>query len=182
MTEYKNYSLEQLDKWLYDCMSCDDITPQEIYDKIHDVVKGQHDYYELQKNRLHDLLGMLKGDGKSFVPPKGMELPEDHFERDMLIYSMMGKENTKKQSDDKVVHTYDDMIAMGYEMTADGFWFRECKQNSWNLIVEEDMASGDYYITLPKELLTKVNWKENDELEWRCQEDGTIKLSKVDVT
>lgn len=154
MTDYKKYSLDQLDNWLHDCMSCDDITPQEIYDKIYHVVKEQYEYYKHQTNRIYDLMLLLNNNAN----------------------------HIQSLGESKLNSTYDNMVENGFTMTADGFWVKETQENSWFLRVELDMASGEYYVTLPDELLTKANWKENDELEWRYQEDGTIKLSKVDVT
>lgn len=51
--------------------------------------------------------------------------------------------------------------------------------NTWTLPVELDGLTGDCLVTLPDDLLDKVGWKENDQLEWIDCGDGTFKLSKV---
>ena len=46
MTDYKNYSLENLENWLHDAMSAGEATPQEIYDGIVKVVRENHEYHK----------------------------------------------------------------------------------------------------------------------------------------
>jgi hypothetical protein len=57
------------------------------------------------------------------------------------------------------------------------------KVKKWILPVQE-MENGDsmeqeYFIQLPDDLLEQVNWKENDELNWEDNGDGTFTLRKV---
>ena len=40
--DYKKYSLENLENWLYDAMSAGEATPQEIYDVIVNAVKDNY--------------------------------------------------------------------------------------------------------------------------------------------
>jgi hypothetical protein len=81
----------------------------------------------------------------------------------------------------KIDMTYDDMIAAGYEMTADGFWIpspKEEKVKKWVLPVEVDAASGEYFLTLPDDLLDKLSWSEGDCIEWIDNNNGTLSVRK----
>jgi bifunctional DNA-binding transcriptional regulator/antitoxin component of YhaV-PrlF toxin-antitoxin module len=49
---------------------------------------------------------------------------------------------------------------------------------SWEVVVQEDAETGEYFLQLPPELLELQNWKEGDELEWTEGEDGSWFLSK----
>jgi hypothetical protein len=70
--------------------------------------------------------------------------------------------------------TYSEMIADGYEMTADGFWFKESKKEDkikkWILPVEEvkdeDTDEYIYCVSFPDDLLEAANLKEGDFVEW----------------
>lgn len=48
----------------------------------------------------------------------------------------------------------------------------------WTLPVEIDGASGEYFLTLPDDLLDKLSWSEGDSLEWVDNKDGTLSLRK----
>jgi hypothetical protein len=61
--DYKKYSLEQLENWMYDAMSCGDATPQEIYDVIIEVVKDNYYTYKKQASEAYELLSLLNGNG-----------------------------------------------------------------------------------------------------------------------
>jgi hypothetical protein len=82
--------------------------------------------------------------------------------------------------------TYDEIVADGWEMTADGFWWREPKIDKvkkWVLPVEEvedgDTGEQEYFITFPDDLLEAANLKEGDEVEWISQTDNSYILRKV---
>lgn len=51
------------------------------------------------------------------------------------------------------------------------------KVKRWVLPVQEN--EDEYFIQLPDDLLEQVNWKENDELHWTDNKDGTFTLHKV---
>jgi bifunctional DNA-binding transcriptional regulator/antitoxin component of YhaV-PrlF toxin-antitoxin module len=50
----------------------------------------------------------------------------------------------------------------------------------WQLPVEEDPVSGEYFITFPEDLLEAANLKEGDDVEWISQEEGTFILKKCE--
>ena len=57
--DYKKYSLENLENWLYDAMSAGEATPQEIYDVIVNVVKDNYYTYKKQASEAYELLALL---------------------------------------------------------------------------------------------------------------------------
>ena len=66
MTDYKKYSLGQVENFLYDAMSTD-ATPQEIYDVIRGVVEDNYYTYKHQASNAYELLGLLNGNGKGHI-------------------------------------------------------------------------------------------------------------------
>ena len=65
--DYKKYSLENLENWLYDAMSAGEATPQEIYDVIVNVVKDNYYVYKKQASEAYELLALLNGNGKGHL-------------------------------------------------------------------------------------------------------------------
>ena len=57
--DYKNYSLEQLENWMYDALQ--EASPHEIYSTIRKVVQEQHDYYKENAQKCFGLLELLSG-------------------------------------------------------------------------------------------------------------------------
>ena len=50
----------------------------------------------------------------------------------------------------------------------------------WQLPIEVDGPSGEYFITFPDDLLEAANLKEGDQVEWVDQGDGSYLLKKVE--
>lgn len=48
----------------------------------------------------------------------------------------------------------------------------------WEVITQEDPDSGDLIIPIPPEVLEKLGWKENDEINIDVGKDGTIYIEK----
>lgn len=48
----------------------------------------------------------------------------------------------------------------------------------WVLPVEIDGPSGEYFLTLPDDLLDSLGWEEDDSLEWIDNGDGSFRLCK----
>ena len=67
MTDYKKYSLGQLENFLHDAMSAAEATPQEIYDVIKGVVEENYYTYKHQASQAYELLGLLNGNGKGHI-------------------------------------------------------------------------------------------------------------------
>jgi hypothetical protein len=64
---YKKYSLEKLEEWVHDSISCEDVTPQEIYDLIKGVVSENYYNYKIHTERCYELLALLNGNGKGHL-------------------------------------------------------------------------------------------------------------------
>ena len=64
---YKKYSLENLENWMHDAMSCAEATPQEIYNVIKGVVEENYYTYKNQASQAYELLALLNGNGKGHL-------------------------------------------------------------------------------------------------------------------
>ncbi len=85
----------------------------------------------------------------------------------------------------KLDATYDEAIAAGWTMTADGFWIRETpkdKVTKWRLPVEVDGPSGEYFVCFPDDLMEAANLEEGDQIEWIDNGDGSYTLRKLSQT
>ena len=58
---YKKYSLEQLDNWVNDALSCEDLTPEDIYNTIVKCVDDSVEYHKKNLTKSVELLSLLKG-------------------------------------------------------------------------------------------------------------------------
>ena len=58
--DYKKYSLAQLEEWIHDTLNCEDITPEEIYKTITDVVDDTIEYHKTYLTKSIELLSLLK--------------------------------------------------------------------------------------------------------------------------
>jgi len=178
---YREYSLKQLDNWVHDALTCEDLTPEDIYNTIVKCVDDNVEYHKKQLTRNVEVLSLLKGhrptvdfdytatgekfplvcdkDDKSPECQRSWKdfweeyyYPEEHSkvldEVDAISKHYSEEELNamcdKAASDDekqkcreynlreaeyydkraKLDITYNDMIAAGYTMTADGFWIK----------------------------------------------------------
>lgn len=67
MTDYKKYSLRQLENFMYDAMGAGEASPQEIYDVIVSVVKDNYYTYKKRSSEAYELLGLLNGNGNDHI-------------------------------------------------------------------------------------------------------------------
>jgi len=58
---YRKYSLEQLDNWVNDALSCEDLTPEDIYNTIVKCVDDSVEYHKKNLTKSVELLSLLKG-------------------------------------------------------------------------------------------------------------------------
>ena len=202
MEDYKKYSLEQLENWIHDTLSAGEATPEEVYNTIRSVVEEQYYHHKHHTSQAYELLALLNGNGKDHyqynIDPKGNQVPVDTLltcDKDDPSPECKGAWNSFWQSDGVEYDlreaeyynngnpkTYYEMIADGYEMTADGFWIRippDDKVVKWQLPVEVDGLSGECYVTLPDDLLDVANLKEGDTVEWVDNGDGSYTMRKV---
>jgi hypothetical protein len=162
MTDYKKYSLGQLENFLYDAMSTE-ATPQEIYDTIRDAVSDNYYTYKHQASQAYELLSLLNGH-------RSVDL--DFCDKDDT-----SEECVKSWSDfwTTTSYTEEEIDAMCAAATS----AKMGKVNKWVLPVEED--GDDCVITFPDDLLEAANLKEGDQIEWIPQDNGSYLLKKVEV-
>jgi hypothetical protein len=167
MTEfnYKKYSLENLENWIYDAMSSAEATPQEIYDVIKGVVEENYYTYKVQTSKAYELLALLNGNGKGHITNYPEEVKGDcmppwgHSDMEALRY------------------TDEEMDAMCDNAA------KQDKVVKWKLPVEveNDYITGEkeYFITFPDDLLEAANLNPGDEVEWISTDDHNYLLRKV---
>jgi hypothetical protein len=94
-------------------------------------------------------------------------------------------EKDKSHNNPPTKLTYEDAIAAGWKMTDDGFWIppqKEDKVVKWELPVEVDGPSGEYFVCFPDDLLEAANLKEGDMVEWIEDKPGVYIFRKVKTT
>jgi len=159
MTDYKKYSLKQLENFLYDAMGAAEATPQEIYDVIVGVVKDNYYTYKHQTSQASELLALLNGNGKG------------HLSCD------------KDDTSDECKNAWNDFWEQSYlsgitDTPEEAEELRKDKVKKWVLPVEVSDDLEDYVVTFPDDLLEAANLKEGDQVEWHDQGDGSYLLKK----
>ena len=194
--DYKKYSLEQLENWMHDAMSCGDATPQEIYDVIIGVVKDNYYIYKKQASQAYKLLALLNGNGKGHIEAfddcvdkilscnKDDPSPEckgawnDFWEDNDSAseYNLREAEYYNKRVE---------LDTLTKEVKAEGGygWTPEPSDKvvKWQLPVQVDGLSGDCFVEFPDDLLEAANLREGDTVEWVDKGDGSYILRKVNV-
>ena len=179
MTDYKKYSLENLENWLHDAMSASEATPQEIYDVIVGVVKENYECYKKQADQAEELLNLLNN---GWTKEEVLKERDCYEPSTTFTFTSCSSDDTSPEcmtswndfwSDDKItsIHNTED---------GDLFTHNEDKVVKWRLPVEVDSIGGEYYFTLPDDLLEKTGWKEDDALHWVDNGDGSFTLQKVE--
>ena len=133
---YKKYSLEQLDNWVNDALNCEDLTPEDIYDTIVNVVDESIEYHKKYLTKSIELLSLLKGQyDYTATGEKFPQYTEDEMnamcdyasdKEKCREYNLHEAEYYDKRA--KLDASYDAMVAKGYTMTADGFWIKETEK------------------------------------------------------
>jgi hypothetical protein len=187
---YKKYSLEKLEEWVHDSLSCEDVTPQEIYDLIKGVVSENYYTYKCHTERCYELLALLNGNGKGHLTcdkddpsPECKKSWNDFWEEH--YYPEEAKDNGMRpwgHSDMEYLvansnhYTEKELNAMCDAAE------KQDKVVKWQLPVEVDGLSGECYVNLPDDLLEAANINENDLVEWIDRKDGSFELRKVNST
>ena len=98
------------------------VTPKEIYDEIVNTLESEVE----EGKRAVDLLLFVKGNLSALYSTNeetaywNGELEGENFDRALAKY---GYEYTPTPATKEEPKTYDEMIAAGWEMTGDGFWW-----------------------------------------------------------
>ena len=163
--DYKKYSLENLSKWAEDSLTAAEATPQEIYNTIHKVVEENYYYHKHHASRAYELMELLNG-SNHLVCDKDDKSPEcQKAWNDFWEDSGSPKESSQ--------YTEEELNAMCDSAK------KEDKVVKWQLPVEVDGISGEYYIQFPDDLREASGIEEDDLVEWIDRGDGSFELRKV---
>jgi hypothetical protein len=207
--DYKKYSLENLENWMYDALSSSEATPQEIYDVIKGVVEEQYNHFTINANHCNELLSLLNGDKTLnvntcdiFACDKDDSSPECKKSWSDFWGEHTGSTVSSVQSTEEKekIREYNLREAEYYDKRAklDGEHskyyydydrndpsrlnpFKEDKVKKWLLPVQQSVIDGvdDYYVNFPDDLLEAANLKEGDQVEWVDNNNGSYTLRKV---
>lgn len=171
-----------------------DVPPEKIHEEIKKVAQEQYHYHKHMCSRAYEFLAIFNDSDdiegyeaaireREYYEGWDATPPLVHSDLEYLTKSNVDipsdwEQDNDSDKDQRKLATYDEMVSYGYTMTGDGFWIKE-NQNKWTLPVEVDGLTGDCLINLPDDLLEKVGWKENDQLEWINRGDGSFELRKV---
>ena len=176
--DYKKYSLEQLENWMYDAMSCGDATPQEIYDVIIEVVKDNYYTYKKQASQAYELLSLLNGNGKGNIK-----------EFDDCVDKILSCDKDDPSPECKKSWTkfweetpYPLYVSEDGDVWAPDYVTKEDKVKRWVLPTQVDGLTGDVIVNLPDDLLEGAGLKEGDVIEWIDRKDGSFEMRKVNGT
>ena len=164
MTDYKKYSLRQLENFMYDAMGAGEASPQEIYDVIVGVVNDNYYTYKISASKAYELLALLNGNGVGHVSDD-LDYPKEVKNDCMPPWGHSDMEALK----------YTDEELNGMCDSAEA----KDKVVKWILPVEADGPSGEYFITFPDDLLEAANLQEGDEVEWIDQGDGSYLIKSL---
>jgi hypothetical protein len=171
MTDHKDYSLKQVENFLYDAMSAD-ATAQEIYDVIKGVVADNYYVYKNATQKAYDLLALLNGNGEGHIS----SYPVSKLEEKLKTPIQQNLQYTDEEMDAMTASEEKELIVKGF-VKVNGFWQKP--KTSWIVKIEMDGLTGDAYIPIPDDLSDIVGWNVDDELEWIPNDNGSYILRKV---
>ena len=184
MIDNKDYSLKQVENFLYDAMSAD-ATAQQIYDVIKGVAEDNYNVYKNATEKAYELLALLNGNGEENISDAISRGNKVHQSLDDILVGihndcripcdMEALKYTDEEVDAMTAAAEEELISKGY-FKEDGFWR---KLKIWTVKVEMDGLSGDAIIPIPDEVADIVGWDLDDELEWIDNKDGSYTLRKV---
>ena len=170
MTDNKDYSLKQVENFLYDAMSAD-ATAQEIYDVIKGVVEDNYNVYKNATQKAYELLALLNGNGEGHIG----SYPVSKVEEKLKTPIQQNPQYTEEEMDAMTAAAEEELISEGY-FKKDGFWR---KSKIWTVEIQMDGLTGDAIIPIPDDLSDVVGWNVDDELEWCDNKNGSYILRKV---
>ncbi len=160
--DYKKYSLEKLQEWVHDAMSSD-ASPHEIYSAIREAVREDYYYHKDCISRASGLLELLSGhrpeksdDSKKWGEWEEFYYPEEYkgsTVSSVKVDTPFGKDSSQWTYKGKPA-TYDEIVADGWEMTADGFWWREPKKEEKT---DSETEKSEHYYDYTRNDATREN-------------------------
>jgi hypothetical protein len=195
MPDNKNYSLDQVENFLYDAFSTD-ATPQEIYDVIKGVVEDNYKVYTESAKKAQDLLSLLNGHRSV-----DLEHSEHYYDynRNKPELVPCDRNNTSEEcekswndfwkepsmppwghsdlealryTEEALRYTEEELDAMCAARTS----AKKDKVKKWVLPVE--YIDDECFISFPEDLLEAANLKEGDQIDWVDNHNGSFSLFK----
>ena len=164
--DYKKYSLENLENWLHDVLSCGEASPHEIYSVIRKVVKDEHDYHKEKSKQCFGLLELMSGHRPiDFEVDDDVDRTREYNLREAEYYNKRA-ELDAKHSKEYYDHTRNDPN-------------RENPFNKKKWILPVEQVHDDYFVSFPDDLLKATKLKEGDEVNWVDNGDGSYTIRKV---
>ncbi len=193
MTDYKKYSLENLENWIHDVISSGDATPREIYDVIIGVVKESHDYHKEQADQAGELLNLLNGQRTLDIDMSEFLREREYYEQSNMTNQELSqykvslscdKDDPSPECQGAWNDFWEDVNNWSEEsklhITEDGDIYPvKDKVVKWQLPVQVDGLTGECFINLPDDLLERARLKEGDTVEWIDRNDGSFELRKT---
>jgi len=185
MTDYKKYSLGQVENFLHDAMSTE-ATPQEIYDVIKGVVEDNYYTYKHQTSRAYELLALLNGNGKGHI--------KDYDDTELMPHLQCDGNDTS----DECKNAWDDFWEQSYQSYLSGITDTPEEAEELRIEMENMRQSGkfnsdkdkvkkwvlpidnDGVVLFPDDLLEAANLKEGDLIDWVDNGDGSFLLKKFE--
>ena len=209
--DYKKYSLENLEKWIEDAINSSEASPQEIYDVIKNVVSENYYCYKNHTERCYELLTLLNGNGhinkyeerlnSLFDKDNKLTCDEDDKSPEYQkswndFWEEISSSEESSQYTEEELNAMCDKAALDeekekcreYNLREAEYYdkraeldLKQDKVVKWQLPVEIDGISGEYYIQFPDDLMEAAGIKEDDLVEWIDRKDGSFELRKVNV-
>jgi hypothetical protein len=172
--DYKKYSLENLENWVYNAISSVEATPEEIYNTIKKVVEEQYYYHKHNASQANELLALLNGNGIGHIKEYD-DCVDKILSCDKDDQSPEGKGAWNSFWEENYYHEE-------YDLREAEYYNKYNKVNKWVLPVQVDELTGEYYFILPDDLLEAANLKEGDQVEWIDLSNGSFEMRKVNGT
>ena len=212
MTDYKKYSLENLENWLHDAISSGDATPREIYDVIIGVVKESYEHHKQQADQSEELINLLSN---GWTKEEVLKEREYYEPSDTFTFKFCGSDDTSPECvtswndfwmDDTIgeyqlreaeYYNKESVKLDGYSvdgLSHSKYWYEYDRNDpnrpnpfgdrvvKWRLPVQVDGLTGDCFVNLPDDLLERAGLKEGDTVEWIDRGDGSFEMRKVNGT
>ena len=149
----KNYTMDQINSFLYDALNEEDLSAQQIYETIIETVSEHTEYLQVQYEKSQQLFDLLKGTAKPYKSPWNQFIEDNKDENDcMPPWGHSDLEYASKHSEKNIV-------------------------KSWILPVDDDGV-----ITLPEDLLERSGWKEGDTLVYEVSNGNILVRKKEPMT
>ena len=175
-TEYKEYSLTNLETWFGDAISSSGASPEEIFNVIKKCIIDDYNCYEKILSKLEKMSNLLNIDVKEPVkyvyesPDGGKTVYRRKMGQSPTERELINSDTINSHSE----HYYD--YSRNDANRENPF---EDKVVKWQLPVEVDGLTGECYVNFPDDLLEAANLKEGDTVKWVDNGDGSFTIKKI---